>query len=79
MLITVMMGVALDGEFDARCPILDRDGRGTGSEINHIRRRLVLSLHTLLTDIPNNSSAIHSFQFQRELQELFWFRAFPVH
>jgi len=74
-----MMSVALDEKFDARCSILDSNGRGWGSEIDHIPRRLVLSLLTLWTDIPNNSFTTHSFQFQRELQRPFLSRAFPVH
>ena len=74
-----MESVALDGKFDARCPILDGDGRGWGSEINHIPRCLVLSLLTLWTDILNNGFTTHSFQFQRELQGPFWFKEFLVH
>ena len=75
-----MRSVALDGKFDARCPILlDSDGRGWGSEINHIPRRLILSLLTLWTDLPNNSLTTRSFQFQKELQGPVWFREFYVH
>ena len=47
MLYTMMMSVALDEKFDARCSSLDSDGRGCCPEINHIPRRLVLSLLTL--------------------------------
>ena len=50
-----MVGVALDGKFNAGCSILDRDDRGRGPEINNVPRRLLLSLFASFTDIPNDS------------------------
>ena len=73
------MSVALDEKFDACCSILDRDVRGWGSEINHVPRRLVLSLSAFFTDIPNDGLIAIPFQFQRELQGPFWSRVFSVH
>ena len=76
----MVMGVALDGKFYFRCSILDGDDCGWGSEINHIPRRLVLSLFAFSADIPKNSLTARSFQFQRELQgQYFWSRVFSVH
>jgi len=69
-----MLSVALDGEFDGHCFILDGDDRGLGSEINYIPRRLVLSLFAFWTNILNNSPTGGSSQFQGELQGLFWCR-----
>ena len=74
----VVMGVALDEKFYIRCSILDGDGRGWSSEINHIPRCLVLPLFATFTDIKNGLTT-RSFQFQRELQGPFWSRAFLVH
>ena len=79
MLFTMMMSVALDGKFDACCPILDSDESGWGPEINHVPRRLVLSLFAFFTDIPNHNLTASSLQLQRELQGLCRSRAFSVH
>ena len=75
----MVASVALDEKFDACCPILDRDDRGWGTEINHVPRRLGLSLFAFATDIPNNDFTAISFQLQRELQGLFWSRGFSMH
>ena len=74
-----MMGVAFDEKFDACCSILDGDDRGRGSEINDVPRRLVLSLFTFFTDIPDSGLTAGPFQFQRELQGSFWTRTFFMH
>ena len=74
----MVMGVAFDEKLYVCCSILDVDDRGWRSEINDIPRRLVLSLFTFFTNIPN-SLILGSFQFHRELQGLFWSRGFSVH
>ena len=73
------MGVAPDEKFYVCCSILDVDDRGLRSEINDIPRRLVLSLLTIFTNIPDDSPILGSFQLHRELQGLFWSRGFSVH
>ena len=73
------MSVALNEEFDARCSILDSYDRSWSSEIDHIPRRLVLSLFAIFTDISNNIPTSSPFQFQKELQGPFWSRAISVH
>ena len=67
MLFTMMTSVAPDRKFDACCSILDSDESGWGSEINQVPRRLVLSLFTFFTDVPNNSLTASSLELQREL------------
>ena len=56
-----MMGIAPDEKLNACCSILDRDDGGRGSEINDVPRRLVLSLFTFFTDIPNNTPIASPF------------------
>ena len=65
-----MKRVAFNGEFEARCSILDidSDDRRFGLEINYVRRCLILSLFAFWTD----SLIAQSFQFQSKLQRLFW-------
>lgn len=65
-----MQRVALNGEFEARRSIFDIDGDdgGFGLEINYVRPCLIPSLFAFWTD----SLIAESFQFQRELQGLFW-------
>ena len=73
------MSVALNKELDARCSILDSYVRGWSSEIDHIPRRLILSLFAIFTDVSNNIPTSSHFQFQGELQGPFWSRAIAVH
>jgi hypothetical protein len=75
----MMLSVALNEKFDGRCSVLDSDGRGLGSEINHIPRRLVLSLFAFWTNMLNNSPTSSPTQSQRELQGVFWCRVIYVH
>ena len=69
-----MKGVAFNGKFEARCSILDIDidDRSFGLEIDYVRRCLILSPFAFWADTPDNSLIAGSFQFQRELQGLFW-------
>ena len=75
----MVIGVTPDEKFYVRCSVLDDDDRGWGSKINDIPCRLVFSLFTFFTDIPNNSLTASFFQFHGELQGLFWSRTFFVH
>ena len=75
----MMMSVAPNEKLDVRCSILDSYVRSWSSEIDHVPRRLVLSLFAIFTDISNNIPTSSPFQFQRELQGPFWSRAISVH
>lgn len=81
VLYTMMRRVAFNEKFEARCSGLDidSDDRSVGPEINYVPRCLILSRFAFWTNTPNGSLASRSFQFQRELQELFWNNAFSVH
>ena len=80
VLYTMMRRVAFNGKFKVRCSVLvDSDGRTFGPEINYVPCCLIRSRFAFWTDTPNDSLASSSFQFQRELQGLFWNNAFSVH